>query len=88
MHIFSNLKYFIKRNKPVIMRQETFDKHIIAAMNRALDIADKNRWSAIVPVLIDLERLRKNTWDQDKITHIQDWLRDNFKYERKYNNDN
>lgn len=43
MHVFSNLKYFIKRNKPVIMRQETFDKHIIAAMNRALDIADKNR---------------------------------------------
>nr|DAE29473.1 MAG TPA: hypothetical protein [virus sp. ctd0M1] len=83
MHIFSNLKYFIKRNKPVIMRQETFDKYIIAAMNRALDIADKNRWSAIVPVLTDLERLRKNTWDQDKITDIKKWLDRNFNYNNR-----
>lgn len=83
MHIFSNLKYFIKRNKPVIMRQETFDKYIIAAMNRALDIADKNRWSAIVPVLTDLERLRKNTWDQDKITNIKKWLDRNFNYNNR-----
>ena len=83
MHIFSNLKYFIKRNKLVIMRQETFDKHIIAAMNRALDIADKNRWSAIAPVLIDLERLRKNTWDQDKITDIKKWLDRNFNYNNR-----
>ncbi len=65
------------------MRQETFDKHIIAAMNRALDIADKNRWSAIVPVLIDLERLRKNTWDQDKITDIKKWLDRNFNYNNR-----
>lgn len=36
-------------------------------------------WSAINPVIHDLEKLRANTWDQDKITHIQEWLRNNFK---------
>ena len=88
MHVFSNLKYFIKRNKPVIMRQETFDMHIIAAIDRALDMADKNRWRALNPVLCDLEHLRKNTWDQDKITHIQNWLRDNFHFKGRNSNDN
>ena len=38
----------------------------------------KTTWSAINPVIHDLESLRANTWDQDKITHIQNWLKDNF----------
>lgn len=88
MRLLSNLKYFIKRNKPVIMRQQTFDAYVIRAINNALDMADKNRWRVLNPVICDLERLRANTWDQDKITHIQNWLRNNFKYARKYNNDN
>lgn len=39
---------------------------------------NKSNWSAINPVIHDLEKLRANTWDQDKITHIQDWLKVNF----------
>lgn len=38
----------------------------------------KSTWSAINPVIHDLEKLRATTWDQDKITHIQQWLRENF----------
>ena len=38
----------------------------------------KINWSVINPVIYDLERLRANTWDQDKITYIQEWLKDNF----------
>ena len=35
-------------------------------------------WAAIRPVVYDLERLRANTWDQDKITWMQTYLRQNF----------
>lgn len=38
----------------------------------------KSTWTAINPVIHDLEKLKANTWDQDKITHIQQWLRENF----------
>lgn len=86
--MFKNLRVFIRRNTPIIIRRKTLDNMIIRYVDNAINIMDKNNWSAVNPVIYDLERLRKNTWDQDKITHIQDWLRDNFKYERKYNNDN
>lgn len=36
-----------------------------------------------MPVLIDLERLRKNTWDQDKVTDIKKWLDRNFNYNNR-----
>ena len=86
--MLKNLRAFIRRNTPIIIRRKTLDNMIISYVDNAINIMDKNNWSALNPVIYDLERLRKNTWDQDKITHIQDWLRDNFKYERKYNNDN
>lgn len=86
--MFKNFRAFIRRNTPIIIRRKTLDNMIIRYVDNAINIMDKNNWSAVNPVIRDLERLRKNTWDQDKITHIQDWLRDNFKYERKYNNDN
>ena len=86
--MFKNLRAFIRRNTPIIIRRKTLDNMIIRYVDNAISVMDKNNWSAVNPVIHDLERLRKNTWDQDKITHIQDWLRDNFKYERKYNNDN
>ena len=35
-------------------------------------------WKVIRPIINDLEKLRANTWDQDKITWIQQYLRDNF----------
>lgn len=34
--------------------------------------------SAVIPVIHDLEKLRANTWDQDKISKMQEWLRLNF----------
>ena len=54
----------------------------VKAYNKGFDASkkfyDKSTWSAINPVIYDLERLRANTWDQDKITYIQEWLKDNF----------
>lgn len=82
--MFKNFRAFIRRNTPIIIRRKTLENMII----RLINAMDKNNFSVINPVIRDLECLRKNTWDQDKITHIQNWLRNNFKYARKYSNDN
>ena len=41
-------------------------------------IKNKAALTIINPVIHDLEKLRADTWNQDKITHIQNWLKDNF----------
>ena len=76
--MLENLKFFWRANKPVIMRQKKFDMLVLLAIHNALKAGDKFRWSALNPVIYDLEALRANTWDQDKITKIQQWLKDNF----------
>ena len=47
-------------------------------MSKMDKLLNEINWSAINPVIHDLESLRANTWDQDKITHIQNWLKNNF----------
>ena len=76
--MLKNLKFFWRANKPVIMRQKKLDMLVLLAIHNALKVADKFRWSALNPVIYDLEALRANTWDQDRITKIQQWLKDNF----------
>lgn len=67
----------------VIMTKKKFDEvnhnSFVDGVNTAYRLKEKSEWSAINPVIHDLERLRANTWDQDKITHIQEWLKHNFK---------
>jgi hypothetical protein len=82
--MFKNFRAFIRCNTPIIIRRKTLENMFI----RLINAMDRNNFSVINPVIRDLECLRKNTWDQDKITHIQNWLRNNFKYARKYSNDN
>lgn len=81
--MFKNFRAFIRRNTPIIIRRKTLENMII----RLINAMDKNNFSVINPVIRDLECLRKNTWDQDKITHIQNLLRNNFKYAGRYSND-
>lgn len=50
-------------------------KRGMSEINKALS---KINWSAINPVIHSLEELRADTWNQDKITYIQEWLKDNF----------
>ena len=60
-------------------KQELRDKKCFAeGWARGTSFVRKDNWSVINPVIYDLERLRANTWDQDKITYIQEWLKDNF----------
>lgn len=82
--MFKNFRAFIRRNTPIIIRRKTLENMFI----RLISAMDKNNFSVINPAIRDLECLRKNTWDQDKITHIQNLLRNNLRYTRKYSNDN
>lgn len=41
-------------------------------------LEDDSTWSEINPVIHSLEELRADTWNQDKITKIQEWLKNNF----------
>lgn len=46
---------------------------------KATEKVDKETtWATINPVINDLEKLRADTWNQNKITYIQNWLKDNF----------
>ena len=62
----------------IITTKKEQDDLITSCMNKLKAIDRLSNWSAINPVIHDLEKLRANTWDQDKITHMQNWLRDNF----------
>jgi hypothetical protein len=57
---------------------EHIDSQVESAINIVEKIGRKSAWAAINPIIHDLESLRADTWNQDKITKIQDWLRDNF----------
>lgn len=64
--------------KPRITYKYREDKFILGCMRKLEEVNQKHTWAAINPVIYSLEELKKNTWDVDRIQHIQDWLRDNF----------
>ena len=76
--MINKLKKWWRLNKPIITTQGRQDVLIISCMMQQEKINSLTTWAAINPVIQDLEKLRKDTWNQDKITKIQDWLRDNF----------
>ena len=62
----------------VITTAKQYGEDMADMAQRIYNVDKRCAWSAINPVIHDLEKLRANTWDQDKITHIQNWLRNNF----------
>lgn len=72
-----------------IFTRNQFHKILLKCRQDTIDISEivdrDSTWSAIKPVLHDLEQLRANTWDQDKITHMQQWLKDNFEVKNDNN---
>lgn len=66
----------------IITTKKKQDDLIIGCMQR-LDRVDRmSVWATINPVIHSLEELRADTWNQDKITKIQEWLTNNFKVEK------
>lgn len=46
--------------------------------DKGKEFAQKNFFAVVNPVISDLEKLRADTWNQDKITKIQTWLKENI----------
>ena len=64
-----------------ILRHRTLEKmckdEYTAGVKKGYDMSDQSYKSVINPVIHDLDKLRADTWNQDKITHMQNWLRNN-----------
>lgn len=45
---------------------------------KAINFRRNYTWRRLQPVIKDLELLRSTTWDQDKITFMQEYLRNEF----------
>lgn len=72
------IKSWLSWNAPrIITGRGLFIKLVEYDVERSKTEKEFN-WKVIKPIINDLEKLRANTWDQDKITWIQQYLRDNF----------
>lgn len=80
--MFKKIKYWLLVNRPILTTKKKYDTFILFCMERLEKQRKLSVWSAINPVIHDLERLRANTWDQEQITKIQKWLKDNFEVKR------
>ena len=62
----------------IITTKKKQDDLIIGCMQRLERVDRISVWAAINPVIYSLKELREDTWNQDKITKIQEWLKNNF----------
>ena len=76
--IKNKLIHWLKSHRPVLTTAGTIEAVYQLGCMDSRAIERRCTRAAINPVIHDLERLRANTWDQDKITYLQNWLRDNF----------
>lgn len=72
MKIFNLI--IISRSKYINDLSESFN----AGWNGCEKIKDEEALTVNNPVIHDLEKLRADTWNQDKITYMQNWLKNNF----------
>lgn len=54
------------------------NKERTESARKAANFRRNYNWRRIKPIINDLEKLRANTWDQDKITFMQKYLRNEF----------
>ncbi len=73
-----NLKEWWLWNKPVIMTNKTKYRLLNKLVKSETDLINHSNWMVIRPMIQDMEKFRPNTWDQDKITFWQNYLKDNF----------
>ena len=54
----------------------------LEAFKRGMSEMDKQlnkiNWSAIIPLIHSLQKLRNNTWDVERVDQAINWLKDNF----------
>lgn len=72
--MIKKLKEWWSLNKPII----TTNKKRLENARKASNFRRNYTWRRLQPVIKDLELLRSTTWDQDKITFMQEYLRNEF----------
>ena len=76
--MIEKLKYWWKWHRPILMTRSKLFSLLVSAGVERDKINDKFAWAAIRPVISDLEELKKNTWDKDRVEWLQEYLKDNF----------
>lgn len=76
--MIKKLKEWWSLNRPRITTNKIFFTRLIKLNKEAIKVAQIRNSKMIKPVINDLEKLRANTWDQDKITFMQEYLRNEF----------
>lgn len=76
--MIEKLKELWKWHRPILMTRRKVFSLLVSAGVEQDKINNKFTWAAIRPVISDLEELKKNTWDKDRVEWIQSYLKDNF----------
>ena len=76
--MFEKIKTWWEWHRPIFMTRSKLFSLLVSSGVERDKINDKFTWAVIRPVIYDLEELKKNTWDKDRIEHIQQWLKENF----------
>lgn len=79
--MIEKLKELWKWHRPIFMTRSKLFSLLVSAGVEQDKINNKFTWAAIRPVISDLEELKKNTWDKDRVEWIQSYLKDNFEIE-------
>lgn len=74
-----NLKKWLQVNCPRITTKKRIDEECIYNMAILERVNARHKFAMLNPVIYDLEKLRADTWNQNKITHMQEWLRQYIK---------
>ena len=78
--MFDRIKYLWRWHRPVLMTKSKLFSLLASAGVEQDKLNDKFTWMVIRPVIFDLEELKKNTWDKDRVEWIQKYLKDNFEF--------
>lgn len=79
--MIEKLKELWKWHRPIFMTRSKLFSLLVSAGVEQDKINNKFTWAAIRPVISDLEELKKNTWDKERVEWIQSYLKDNFEIE-------
>lgn len=80
--MFDKIKDLWKWHRPIFMTRSKLFSLLVSSGVEWDKINDKSTWAVIRPVIFSLEELKKNTWDKDRIEHIQQWLKENFEVKK------
>lgn len=80
--MWKTIKYWWVNHLPFITTKKKEDSLIASALERQQEIINLSTWIVVNPVIQDLEKLKKNTWDIDKVERMKQWLINNFNIEK------